>query len=321
MWCRDSEPRPVFTPYTTSPRASTRSTTRRASHTRRSARSLTRPGTRSRATATTSSTRRSSPVSSITRFSVCGSAVTSSGLTAGGSGTKLITTWGTSRTATSSWCAAASRCPGASRPPARSPCATGGSPRSPGPTRPCRPRARSTPATRSCSPGPSAAKAADIEREAHVDVALWATGAPAGPLDDVQALVDAGACAFKLSTYDTDPRRFPRIPDDRLLASFAAIAAAGGLAGVHSENDEIVRPRVAALRAAGRGDAPAHAESRPAVAETEAIGRCLELARATGVRLHLCHVTVGRGVELARRARADGVDLTLEACAHHPLLH
>ena len=39
----------------------------------------------------------------------------------------------------------------------------------------------------------------------------------------------------------------------------------------------------AALRAAGRRDAPAHAESRPAVAETEAIARCLELARAAGV--------------------------------------
>jgi allantoinase len=169
-------------------------------------------------------------------------------------------------------------------------------------------------------PATFAAKVADVEREAHVDVALWATVPPAGPLDDVPALVDAGACAFKLSTYDTDPRRFPRIPDDRLLAAFTAIAAAGGLAGVHSENDEIVRAGIAALRAAGRGDAAAHAESRPAVAETEAIGRCLELARATGVRLHLCHVTVGRGVELARRARADGVDVTLEACPHHLLL-
>ena len=130
----------------------------------------------------------------------------------------------------------------------------------------------------------------------------------------------AGAAGFKLSTFDTHPVRFPRIADDRLLAAFARIAQAGSLAAVHSENDAIVRTRIAELRAAGRGDAPAHAESRPAVAETEAIARCLELARATGVRLHLCHVTVDRGVELARRARADGVDVSAETCPHYLLL-
>jgi allantoinase len=165
-----------------------------------------------------------------------------------------------------------------------------------------------------------AEKANEVEREAMVDVALWATVPPRGPLDHVTELVEAGACAFKLSTFDTDPRRFPRVPDDQLLLAFEAIARAGGLAGVHSENDEIVRAGIARLRAAGRTDPPAHAESRPAVAETEAIARCLELARATGVRLHLCHVTVDRGVELARAARAGGVDVSAETCPHYLLL-
>jgi allantoinase len=164
------------------------------------------------------------------------------------------------------------------------------------------------------------AKVARVEREAHIDVGLWATVTPDGPLDSVPALVAAGACAFKLSTFDTDARRFPRIPDDQLHAAFARIAAAGGLAGVHSENDELVQRGIASLRAAGRRDAAAHAESRPAVVETEAIGRCLEFARATGVRLHLCHVTVERGAELARRARLDGVDVSVETCPHYLLL-
>jgi allantoinase len=165
-----------------------------------------------------------------------------------------------------------------------------------------------------------AAKVADIEREALVDVALWATVPPHGPLEHVAELVAAGACAFKLSTYETDPVRFPRIPDDQLHAAFGAIAAAGGLAGVHSENDELVRALIAAERDAGRVDPLAHARSRPPIAETEAIAGCLELARATGVRLHLCHVTVGRGVELARRARADGVDVSAETCPHYLVL-
>ncbi|HEY2441046.1 MAG TPA: amidohydrolase family protein, partial [Solirubrobacteraceae bacterium] len=71
------------------------------------------------------------------------------------------------------------------------------------------------------------AKIADVEHQAVVDVALWATVPPRGPIDDVAALVAAGAAAFKLSTFETHPRRFPRIPDGQLLAAFAAIARAG----------------------------------------------------------------------------------------------
>lgn len=165
------------------------------------------------------------------------------------------------------------------------------------------------------------AKIADVQREAHVDVALWATVPPRGPIDEVAELVEAGAAAFKLSTFETHPERFPRIPDGQLLAAFASIAAAGGLAGVHAENDEIVRAGIAAEHAAGHGGDPlAHARSRPPVAEHEAIARCLELARVTGVALHVCHVSTERGVELIAAARAEGVDVSAETCPHYLLL-
>jgi allantoinase len=168
------------------------------------------------------------------------------------------------------------------------------------------------------TPEAFAAKAAAVEREAHIDVALWATVPPRGPIEHVAELVSAGAAAFKLSTFETHPQRFPRIPDGQLLAAFELIAAAGGLAGVHAENDEIVRAGIAAEQAAGNsGDPLAHARSRPPVAEHEAIARCLELARTTGVRLHVCHVSTPRGVELVRAA---GLDVTAETCPHYLLL-
>jgi allantoinase len=165
------------------------------------------------------------------------------------------------------------------------------------------------------------AKVDDVRREAVIDVALWATVPPRGPIEEVQDLVDAGAAAFKLSTFETHPQRFPRIPDAQLLRAFEAIARAGGLAGVHAENDEIVRAGIAAEQAAGHGEDPlAHARSRPPIAEHEAIARCLELARATGVRLHICHVSTPRGVELVTQARRDGVDVSAETCPHYLLL-
>jgi allantoinase len=164
-------------------------------------------------------------------------------------------------------------------------------------------------------------KIADVGREAVVDVALWATVPPVGPLDQVQALVDAGAAAFKCSTFNTHPQRFPQIPDPQLLRAFREIARAGGMVGIHAENDELVRAGIAAEQAAGnQADPLAHARSRPPIAENEAIARVLEMARVTGVRIHICHVTTPRGVQLIAQARADGVDATGETCPHYLLL-
>jgi len=171
------------------------------------------------------------------------------------------------------------------------------------------------------TPDAFAAKIADVEREAHVDVALWATVPPRGPIEHVRELVEAGAAAFKLSTFETHPERFPRIPDGQLLSAFAKIAAAGGLAGVHAENDDIVRAGIEAERAAGNGSDPlAHARSRPPVAEHEAVGRCLEFAESAGVRLHVCHLSTPRGVQLVLAARQRGVDVSAESCPHYLLL-
>jgi allantoinase len=164
-------------------------------------------------------------------------------------------------------------------------------------------------------------KVADIGREAVIDVALWATVPPVGPLDQVQGLVQAGATSFKCSTFNTDSQRFPQIPDPQLLRAFREIARAGGLVGIHAENDELVRAGIAAEQAAGNERDPlAHARSRPPIAENEAIARVLEMARVTGVRIHICHVTTPRGVELIAQARADGVDATGETCPHYLLL-
>jgi allantoinase len=163
-------------------------------------------------------------------------------------------------------------------------------------------------------------KVADVEREAHVDVALWATVPPVGSLEPVAQLVGAGAAAFKLSTFNTHSERFPQIPDGQLLAAFREIARAGGLAGVHSENDDVIRQRTAALVAAGRTDALAHAEARPPVAELEAISRCLRFANETGVRLHLCHVTLADGIDQAMEMRRRGLDVTTETCPQYLLL-
>jgi dihydroorotase len=55
----------------------------------------------------------------------------------------------------------------------------------------------------------------------------------------------------------------------------------------------------------------------PAVAETVALAGILLLARTTGARVHICRLSTADGVEMVRRARADGMRLTCDVSALH----
>jgi dihydroorotase len=55
----------------------------------------------------------------------------------------------------------------------------------------------------------------------------------------------------------------------------------------------------------------------PALAEELMVHRDIELARLTGARLHLLHLSTAGSVELVRRAKATGLAVTAEAAPHH----
>jgi dihydroorotase len=55
----------------------------------------------------------------------------------------------------------------------------------------------------------------------------------------------------------------------------------------------------------------------PSIAEELMVFRDIELARLTGARLHLLHLSTARSVELVRAAKADGLPVTAEAAPHH----
>src|SRR5205085_8808457 len=55
----------------------------------------------------------------------------------------------------------------------------------------------------------------------------------------------------------------------------------------------------------------------PSPAEEIIVARDLMLAKLTGGRLHLCHLSSAGSVELVRRAKAEGVAVTAEVTPHH----
>jgi allantoinase len=155
--------------------------------------------------------------------------------------------------------------------------------------------------------------------EAHIDVALLGTALPEGGWRNIDALAEAGVAGFKVSTFHTDTQRFPRIPDGELLDVFTAAAANGMTVCVHAENNEIIKHLIERYRPEG-ADPLAHVRSRPEVAETMGVLTVLEIGRAANAKIHMCHTSVPRSVDLVRLWAADGMDVTLETCPHYLLL-
>ena len=115
------------------------------------------------------------------------------------------------------------------------------------------------------------AKVDDIHRNAKVEVALLATLKKDGDYRVIKSLAEMGACGFKLSVFETDPERFPRINDDVLLDILPLIAETGLPVGFHAENDVIIESLIARFKSEGRTYPRAHCETRPPISETTSV--------------------------------------------------
>ncbi len=162
-----------------------------------------------------------------------------------------------------------------------------------------------------------AAKVDAVERLSHCDVALYATIAPGQGTGEMARLAGGGVCAFKISSIESHPVRFPRLPADETLAILAASVETGLPVGLHNEDQEIVRAGIAAMKAAGRTTPEWHEPSRPLAAELTATAHFLELGRATGAHVHIVHISHPQGYDLVARYRAEGVRATAEMCVHY----
>ncbi|WP_042168565.1 dihydroorotase [Paenibacillus gorillae] len=155
-----------------------------------------------------------------------------------------------------------------------------------------------------------------LEQQSVVDMAMLVTIHKQDGYEHIRQLAEAGACGFKVSMFNTDSFRFPRIDDGQLLDSFAVIAETGCPVGVHAENDEIVRRYIDKHRSEG-SDPRSHNRSRPKVSESVAALTVMELAYETGVKLHLYHCTYPRIFQLAEYFRSLGARVTAETCTHY----
>lgn len=82
----------------------------------------------------------------------------------------------------------------------------------------------------------------------------------------------------------------------------------------HCEDTSMV-----AGRAVNEGSVSRHLwlEGRPAIAEEIMVMRDAMLAEETGARVHICHVSTARSVEIIRKMKKKGVPITCETCPQY----
>ncbi len=154
--------------------------------------------------------------------------------------------------------------------------------------------------------------------KALVDYGLWG-GLVTDNVDRLEGLERSGAVAYKAFMIETGTE-YARADDGVLWEGMEKIAAWGGLLGVHAENHDLAMRLQARLRRAGRRDMRAWCEARPPEVELEAIQRALRMARATGCRLHVVHLSTPEGGALVAAARHAGQRVSVETCPHYLLL-
>jgi len=150
-----------------------------------------------------------------------------------------------------------------------------------------------------------------MKRSSKVDFGLWGGLVP-GNLDQLEPLVRRGVTGFKAFMCPSGIDEFPACDDKTLGQGMKRIAELGSILLVHAEDPQ-------ALREPAGPTAADFLDSRRPPAEWQAVWTALTLARQTGCRLHIVHVSTRRAVQMVRQEQQRGVDVSCETCPHYLL--
>ncbi|SNR73280.1 allantoinase [Haloechinothrix alba] len=146
----------------------------------------------------------------------------------------------------------------------------------------------------------------------HVDVGFWG-GAIPGNEAELRGLHDAGVFGFKCFLLHSGVDEFPPLDAEALERVLRQLGGFDAQMIVHAEDSEAIER---APRAYG-GRYESFLRSRPRGAENVAIAQVIELARWTGTRAHILHLSSSDALPMIASARRDGVRLTVETCPHY----
>lgn len=160
------------------------------------------------------------------------------------------------------------------------------------------------------------AKVRALEEKAHVDVALCGGLVPSNP-GGLAELFAEGVLAFKCFLAESGVGEFSHVHESELRAGMRELAKIDAPLFVHAELPEPLSEGEKAAMGLDPRRYATYLASRPRRAEDAAIELVLRVARETGARAHVVHLSSSDALGLVRRAREEKTRLTVETCPHY----
>ena len=162
------------------------------------------------------------------------------------------------------------------------------------------------------SPERVRAKIEEGQRLSLIDFSLHAGVMNSNNLPNIPEIAALGVRSFK--TFTCKPYY---VDDHTLMSLMRETSMWRSILNVHAEDETIANENFQKLSEEGRKDVMAHAEWKPNLAEERAVKKVVQFARGTNARVHISHMSTREGVMAVRKAKRQGVRVTIETCPHY----
>ena len=158
-------------------------------------------------------------------------------------------------------------------------------------------------------------KKALVKGKSVIDYAFHFQGAKDNT-DELKKLEDVPSVKFFMAGHETTPTTVNDV--GILYEAFDILAKRKIPATVHAENQAIIN--VLMKKYQNRTDFKAYSDARDDTVCEMAVNEIITIARATGCKTHICHISTQKEIQAIKRAKSDGVDITCEAVPYHLFL-
>jgi len=158
-----------------------------------------------------------------------------------------------------------------------------------------------------------------VEKSA-IDYRFWGGLVPEN-IGELESLAERGVIGFKAFISNSGFEPFKSVDNLALLNGMKEISRLGKILALHAESDEMTALLANEKLAGGKVEPKDYCESRPIIAEVEAVQRSLAYAQVTGCALHFVHISSPEAVRIIHEAKERGLNVTLETCAHYLLFN
>jgi allantoinase len=150
-----------------------------------------------------------------------------------------------------------------------------------------------------------------------VDVAFWGGVIP-GNSSTLVTQYEMGVVGFKCFLVPSGVDEFPNVTEANLRQAMPELTHLGAVLIVHAELPGPIDAACCSTLAEQESSRyQTFLQSRPRAAEDEAVALMIRLSNDFGTRVHIVHHSSADSLPMLRAARAAGVKVTVETCAHY----